>query len=100
MATFDKFNWTDDLSVGVDLMDSQHRILINYINDLIETLENDELDPIKEKFEALCKYVVEHFTEEETFMEKIGFPGLESHKGIHASLIKRMGEFELQIKTK
>ncbi|EQC48405.1 bacteriohemerythrin [Bacteriovorax sp. DB6_IX] len=85
------FEWKDDLSVGVNEMDNQHKQLIGYINDLVDQIEagNDILPA----FDKMSAFVVKHFDEEEQLMEANQFEGLGPHKLIHQQLLKRVGEF-------
>jgi hemerythrin len=93
-----KFEWSDELSVGVDMMDKQHQNLIDKINILIEDINNDSPDILKD-FSALGGFVVEHFNDEEKYMESIEFPNLEIHKNIHKQLLEKVGEFGQMIES-
>ena len=67
MSEIKKFDWTDDLSVGVEAMDNQHKIIIKKINSLIEGLNSSDLPTIEKNFSDLASYVVSHFEDEEVF---------------------------------
>lgn len=88
-----QFEWSDELSVGVHEMDQQHKILIDKINILIEDLNQDSPHILRD-FGELGKYVIEHFNDEEVYMEKINFPSLATHKTIHKQLLEKVGEFQ------
>ncbi|MCF8059334.1 MAG: bacteriohemerythrin [Bacteriovoracaceae bacterium] len=94
---FDTFKWSDELSIGVTAMDNQHKVLIDKINTLIDDLSEDSPNSHKD-FQALAGYVVEHFNDEEKYMESIGFPGLPIHKNIHKQLLEKVGEFDEDIR--
>jgi hemerythrin-like metal-binding protein len=86
-----KFLWQDDLTVGVQEMDNQHKELIGYINELVHELET--AGEILTKFDKMAEFVVKHFREEEALMAANNFEGLGPHRLIHQQLLKRVGEF-------
>lgn len=87
-----KFEWSNELSVGVDSMDHQHKTIVDKINLLIDDINNDSPNILKD-FGDLGAFVVEHFQDEEVFMESINFPSLSIHKNIHKQLLDKVGEF-------
>lgn len=93
----DTFTWTDELSVGVNEMDDQHKVLIDKINKLVVDL-NDESPNAYGDFQDLAGFVVKHFSDEEAFMEQSGYPGLDTHKVIHKQLLEKVGSFDGSIK--
>jgi len=38
-------------------------------------------------------FTVKHFADEEAFMEKVGYPELRVHTGVHKSLLARVTEY-------
>ena len=92
-----EIKWDDSLSIGVEAMDKQHQILIDYIGDLVKAVETDS--NALRAFDTLAEYVVKHFKEEEEFMASINFEGLDSHKIIHQDLLKRVGGYREQIES-
>ena len=90
-------SWDDTLSVGFDEIDAQHKDWIRIVNDLHDVLDSgdaQQLSGITEKsLAAMVDYAHYHFEFEEQFMEKIGTPGWEKHKQMHA----RFTEYLLKI---
>lgn len=99
-----KFVWNDRLALGAPEMDDEHKILIEKINTLVETLQREEGRQNPEKllppFQDLAAYTLEHFSHEEKFMESIGYPQLDSHKKIHRKLLEQVGSFGEDIKNR
>ncbi len=93
MAEDDKFIWNDEYLIGVDAMDNQHKILVTKINNLVDSLNADNFSLSKNHYDDLVVYVVKHFSEEEVFMDSIGYLGLSTHKIIHKKLLTTVGEF-------
>lgn len=87
--------WSDTLDVGVTSMNHQHQKLLDLMNRLYEGKTNgapfDSLIPI---LSELKSYTIEHFQEEEKFMESINYSGIASHKIIHQQLLSKFGEQE------
>ena len=87
------FEWDDSLSVGVPLIDSDHQILISLINQLHETLEDEEARAtMGSVLNALADYTEYHFAREERAMEAVGYADLEEHKQRHRKLEAQVNE--------
>ncbi|MBF0606127.1 MAG: bacteriohemerythrin [Candidatus Magnetobacterium sp. LHC-1] len=67
--------WTDDLSVGVDSIDNQHKELIATFSNLLKAIERkDARDEVQKVVDFLRQYVESHFAMEETLMTRIKYP--------------------------
>jgi hemerythrin len=70
--------WTENLSVGVELIDTQHRELIHRFSSLIDACqEHRAKDKITELLAFLDDYVVFHFGEEQQLMALYGLKAIE-----------------------
>lgn len=100
---YQKFIWNDKLSLGIKAMDDEHVILIEKINAFITALEQQYVKKDKEylltSFNNLASYTIEHFEDEERFLQSIDYPQLNSHKKIHENLINQVGIYGEQIKS-
>jgi len=79
--------WNDDYRIGVEELDEQHKSLFDLMNRLQKSFDYEEAH--KEFFKnlnALVKYAEKHFTSEENYMKKIGYPDLKSHQRKHEQL--------------
>ena len=64
--------WTDDLSVGVELIDEQHKELFNRINDLVTAIKSATCTyKLPDVIQFLEDYIVKHFSEEERYMMRL-----------------------------
>lgn len=88
------FQWSDkEYGLDVSEMDAEHKTLIEKMNLLYEAADNKEpFERLQFLVDDLADYTVQHFRDEEAFMESIGFPGLDTHKIIHEQLLKQFGE--------
>lgn len=94
--------FTDDLVTGNEVIDSQHKELINKINDLLRSCENSSSkDDATKMLNYLSEYTNYHFGAEESLQESIGYPGIEEHKKKHAELKATVQElYDLLAKEK
>ena len=77
----------ETLVTGNEMIDGQHKELIDKINMLLDSCEvgNDKLTAIK-TLDYLADYTDFHFGEEEKLQESISYPGIEQHKKEHEKL--------------
>jgi len=88
-----------DMETGVDKIDSEHRVLIDRINKLIEIGGSSAShEEIEKTIDYLGEYVVKHFSDEEELQTKSKYPEYPEHKKLHTLFIddfaKLKGEFE------
>ena len=80
--------WNTELEVGLDQIDSQHKQLINIINELTIAVEynqpNSVLLPIVDKLQV---YANLHFKAEEDLFTSYNYPGRADHEAEHATFI-------------
>lgn len=85
--------WSEAYSVGSALIDSDHRILINLLNQLQEAMETGQSrEVLGSVINVLAEYVEHHFHREEALMERIGYPHGDTHKISHRDLECRVRE--------
>ena len=83
--------WDDSLSVGVEVIDTQHRELFRRFGALIDCCQEKRGEKeIIELLSFLDDYVVFHFAEEQKLMERYDYPGLEDHRREHESFVRRL----------
>lgn len=87
MPLTDKFRqlvWEDSLSVHVDVIDEDHKVLISLIDKLTDrTHAKGDVDEV---LSELIRYTLHHFRREEAIMEVCGYPNLEAHRTTHRKL--------------
>jgi hemerythrin len=91
-----KVEWNDRLSVGVDLIDEQHKMLLKRLNDFSEAVDSRQgSGEIVRTLEFLVDYTDFHFGTEERHMGAIQYPGLDHHVVKHnefKATLKNLGE--------
>jgi hemerythrin len=96
-----KIAWTKKLSVGVDLIDDQHKALIRHLNDLVTAVEAREgATRVVSTLQFLIEYTDFHFSTEEKKMDETRYPGMESHKSRHEELRKNLANLVVDFSEK
>lgn len=98
-TTEDAFAFTDKYRTGITLIDEEHKRLFEIIretNDLIKAeLLHDKYDAIVQILRELKDYTIMHFEDEERYMEKIHYEGLELQRMAHTAFVDRLNEINL-----
>jgi hemerythrin len=91
--------WKETYSIGVELIDTQHKYLFDIGNQAYSLLENDlqidKYDDIALIIEDLRNYFKYHFKCEEDYMLKINYSRYEEHKKEHDNFIKKINSMQL-----
>ncbi len=85
--------WSDDLSVGIDEIDEQHKVLVDLLNEFHEAIQQHKGSEVaSEILKRLGDYTRIHFAVEESIMRLLDYPDYENHKIEHDSLIDELNE--------
>ena len=95
--------WSATYSVGIKLIDDQHKELFKLVNDMYNHVNNDDEEAERAYFKGVIKQVVEyvkkHFATEEKIMQKTQFTDYIGHKLAHdffilsvVNLVKKFDE--------
>ena len=78
------FDFESEFRLGIENVDKEHETLVNMLNQVHNLIGEGKREEARNYFnETLSLYVNEHFSNEEAFMESIGYEQLEEHKKIH-----------------
>ena len=86
--------WTKDLDTGIDVIDGQHRQIVDYINQLHDAKVTENEQVISKVLGDTIEYTVSHFGFEETLLEDAGYEFIRPHKKVHELFIKRINEYK------
>lgn len=86
--------WNDELSVGLDSIDSQHKELFRVINAFYNSIA-DKLGKaaVLQAIKDMENYTITHFTAEEGMMRRAGYTGLDLHMKEHKDFVDTVADF-------
>lgn len=91
--------WNEGYNIGIDVIDNQHKQILDYINALEEIRSSGERSKIKEVLDDLIDYTQSHFTFEENLLEQVNYQYLTSHRAIHDMFVKRLNEYRTKFEN-
>lgn len=92
--------WTQNLEVGVELIDEQHKIWFENAGKLFEAGKNGKTkEYIVKMFDFLDDYTKTHFRDEEKYMLSINYPEYNVQKQLHTSFISKLAELRKEYDT-
>lgn len=92
--------WSDNLSVGIQEIDDQHKVLVDLLNKLhTAIIERHGTEAAHEIVNELAEYTKIHFAVEESLMRILGYEGYEDHKHHHEQLIDELVELRDKLET-
>lgn len=81
--------WNEEYRLGIAAIDEQHQRLFDIVGRIAAL---DSVTSTKEELRAilgeLSRYMHEHFSDEEAYMIRIGFPEYEHHRKLHTEIIE------------
>ncbi|MEI7843905.1 MAG: diguanylate cyclase [Gallionellaceae bacterium] len=91
----ESFHWDKHFETGLEVVDQQHRALVDLINRFGELLTQAESVPFEEieaLFAELTAYTQYHFQEEENMMLQVGLDAgyISLHKQLHADFLQEV----------
>lgn len=93
--------WTDDLIVGIDEIDAQHRALFQHLEALLNAcVEGKEQDEVLKMLGFLDGYVIAHFDTEEKLQREYDYPGYRSHRAEHVAFLHHLSNLKKEIEGK
>ena len=82
-----KIKWDESLSVGVSLIDEQHKAWIERLRNVEIAIESGRgMQQIVGTLDFLVDYTQFHFSTEEKYMSQTGYPDMENHRARHKDL--------------
>ncbi len=94
-------SWRDKLSVGIDEIDEDHKILIDHLNNVYDAVQKGQTrKQVAETLEGLIEYTRDHFAREEAVMRAVEYPDYKKHKKAHEELTKQVKQVAQDFVTK
>ncbi len=90
-----KIFWTPQLNVGIEVIDNQHRRIVDYINSLDEAnFKGHSREEIGTLIYDLVDYTISHFGFEESLQEEANYPFRHAHAKVHELFTSRVAGFQ------
>ncbi|MZP28114.1 bacteriohemerythrin [Heliobacterium undosum] len=78
-----RVEWTDELSIGIGIIDDQHKKLVERVNAFVDAVECRDARKIEETVNYLIGYTIQHFGAEELIMLRNGYDDFKKHREEH-----------------
>jgi len=86
--------WEEKYSVGLSIIDEEHKELIRIMNVAIKAKQhNDNIDEISKLLKQLTVYTLKHFSTEESYMVEFNYPEFQYHKEEHHDFSNKVIEY-------
>lgn len=86
--------WNDSLKVGLNEIDSQHKVLVDLLNQLFDAMQAGKSKEVVGKvIIELTNYTITHFSNEERYFRQFGYADMEEHMLAHKSFINKIKGF-------
>ena len=91
--------WRPTLETGIDVIDQQHKRIVDYINALRIAQVKGDRGAVARTIDDVIDYTQSHFGFEEALMEDAGYPLLNAHKRVHELFIRRVAVLHQRFKS-
>ena len=90
----EKIIWGEDFSVGVRVLDEQHKQIVTMVNTLIE-MSNAKIgsEIISDTLTKMTLYAINHFSKEEEYMLEYNYPEYSIQKKQHSEFKRKTVDF-------
>lgn len=90
--------WRDKLNIGNQIIDKDHKYLIDLFNKIESSLkEDDAFTKLPKLFNNLFKYTQEHFSREEIIQIEINFSKYQEHKLKHQHILDSLKKTQTKL---
>jgi len=90
----EKIQWDDSFKIHVEVIDEQHRRLVELMNRLIDVQDKKSSgDDIADILGEMTNYLGYHFDTEEQLMIDQGYPDIASHREEHQAFVTQTAYF-------
>jgi len=90
------FEWNDTMSIGIEDIDNDHKLLVNLLNLLDDAVADGQgKETTGSVLNSLSDYTEYHFSREEVMLKACNYPDLDRHIKAHEALKARVNEIRL-----
>ncbi len=86
-------HWKSDYEIGIPIIDTQHKQLFRFNDELLEAVKKGlKASAIETLLTQIKQYVARHFAMEEKYMETVNYPRMEEQLTAHRVFTARFDE--------
>lgn len=89
--------WTPNLNTGINVIDQQHRQIVDYINNLEAANRIIDKRKVRDIVDSCVDYTLSHFAFEESLQEDAGYQYVKAHKRVHELFTRKVGEYQQRL---
>ena len=95
-----QIKFTDEMHIGIETLDTQHKQLIHLINQLATELgEGSASKQLSCHVSDMMNYTLNHLVDEERLLQMHGYPNFENHRAEHKAFREKTIELYVISKT-
>jgi len=85
--------WDDSILVGIPTVDSDHKDILEHINQFIAAIESEsKVGVIHDAFRRMEHRIYRHLAVEENMLEALGYVNTDEHKSSHVKLLDQLDD--------
>lgn len=86
-----KLHWKDEYTTGLEVIDSQHKSIMETLSKIYDALTNVEINQtlVDEFVRDFDFYITVHFETEEKIMQDVDYPRYEGHRRSHQFFVNK-----------
>jgi len=89
--------WRKDLEIGIEMLDNQHKLLVEAMNNLLEaSAAGKAKQEVGKTIEFLSDYVITHFNYEQEYQRKYDYPKYDEHLRMHRFFLKEVDDMKMR----
>ncbi|MBO5292216.1 MAG: hemerythrin family protein [Lachnospiraceae bacterium] len=96
-----KYEMKQEYLLGIEKIDAQHARLLELMDEAHSLLKDEnklyKCADIRKILAGIKEYVKFHFSDEEQYMEEIGYEGLEEHRKLHQTFAVKVDDFDVHV---
>lgn len=92
--------WMPDYNTNIEIIDKQHRLLVDLINELHDShTAGKDRQILLKLINKVGMYAATHFAREEDYFERFGYPDMDDHLQEHDYFEDMLSQFEDEFKS-
>ncbi len=89
--------WDASLETGINIIDSQHRQIVDYINRLHSAVSTKDHDLSRGILDEVVNYTLTHFSFEEEMMKVAGYAHYDAHCRVHQAFLTKISDYKIRL---